>query len=153
MGFKNFYIWRKRLPHWRADDVTYYTTFRHRRNLTPEECQELFRVLLSLNIKKWDVCILCVLPDKTELIVKTLSNSEGHSIDLSNILEPAKRKAAKRIQKSSSEKYSVFYQESFDRIIRNEQEYEERLNEILKEPIDCGLVDEDGNYEFLWLPQ
>ena len=29
----NFNVWRGRLPHWRADDVTYYATFRHRRDL------------------------------------------------------------------------------------------------------------------------
>ena len=30
-SWKGFHIWKGRLPHWRADDVTYYVTFRHKR--------------------------------------------------------------------------------------------------------------------------
>ncbi|MEQ1824042.1 MAG: hypothetical protein ABL949_16150, partial [Fimbriimonadaceae bacterium] len=87
MRFNNFSIWRGRLPHWRADGVRYYVTFRHRRDLSAEECQLLFRYLLRPDGKKWDLTILCVLPAATELIFEVHDAPTGRPYELSDVLE------------------------------------------------------------------
>ena len=75
-------MWRGKLPHWRADDVRYYVTFRHRRALDDWERQMLVRSLLRAEGRKWDLLILCVLPEQTELIFTVHEGEE-----LSNIVE------------------------------------------------------------------
>lgn len=151
MGFKNFKIWRGRLPHWRADDVRYYVTFRHRRPLDEKERTILLRRLLKPEGRKWDLAVLCVLPETTELMFTVREDQEGSPLELSEILEPAKRKAGAEIIKKSGERFSPFYTESFDRIVRDDAEFEERWLSILESPEKAELVEDAEEYEWLWV--
>ena len=148
MSFRNFSIWRGRLPHWRADDVRYYVTFRHRRDLSPEECHILFRTLLKPDGRRWDLQILCVLPAATELIFTVIEAPTGRPYELSEIVEKAKTKAGKLIVKKSGERFSPFYNESYDRIVRDEAEFAERWEQIFDSTPD---TDEEDEWEYLWV--
>ncbi len=147
MPFQNFSIWRGRLPHWRADDVRYYVTFKHRRELTAEECQVLFRTLIRPDGRRWDLQILCVVPGGTELIFTVKEAPTGRPYELSEIVEKAKTKAGKLIIKRSGERFSPFYHESFDRIVRDEAEFAERWEAIFESAPDEG----EDEYECLWV--
>ncbi len=151
MPFKNFSIWRGRLPHWRADDVTYYATFRHRRPLEPAERDVLVKMLTRPDGRRWDLLILCVLPDKTDLIFRVLQTISDEPYELSKIIESAKSKAGKVIIKNSGERFPPFYSESYDRILRNEAELEERWQEIFESPVTYELVEDQDGYEGLWV--
>lgn len=148
MPFRNFSIWRGRLPHWRADDVTYYVTFRHRRALSDDEAVLLFRGLLKPDARQWDLLILCVLPETTELIFKVNESPTGRPYELSDVLEKAKAKAGRTIIKKSGERFPPFYGESYDRIIRDEAELEEHWNRIAQSPLDAGFGED---YVPLWV--
>lgn len=144
--WSNFSIWRGRLPHWRADGVEYYVTFRHRRELEESERQCLFGALLKPQGRKWDVDLLCVLPEKTEMIVRIETAPNGDPFELSDIVEKAKAKAGKLIIKSSGERYPPFYTESYDRIVRDEAELETTWTSI----VDAAERVSD-DYQYLWL--
>ena len=148
----NFHIWRGRLPHWRADNVTYYVTFRHRRLLTLLECDRILYHLRRPDGKKWDLVIACVLPEQTELIFRVAEKTEGVPWELSDIVEKAKTKAGKDIIKKSEERFPPFYTESFDRIIRDDGEFEELWTNILESPVTAELVEEPGEYSPLFVP-
>lgn len=135
-AFKNFSIWRGRLPHWRADDVQYYVSFRHRRPLDLQERLELFRALLRPEGRRWDLLILSVLPEETDIIVRVRDAPGGRPYELAEVLEKAKTRTGKLIVKRTGERFSPFYGESFDRIIRDEIELTERWQAIL----DAGLI-------------
>jgi hypothetical protein len=135
MPFKNFKIWRGKLPHWRADDVVYFVTFRHSRALTENERAILFAQLLRPDTQKYDLVALLVLDERTELIFR-VRETIGGPIEFSKVVEPAKQKAGKRILKSTGERYPPFYAESYDRIIRDEIELEERLDAMISAPDD-----------------
>lgn len=151
MPFKNFKMWRGRLPHWRADDVCYYATFRHRRPLDEAERNQLFRRLLRPEGKKWDLIILCILPEVTEIIFRVMERSDGVPYELSEIIEAAKRKAGNTIIKNTGEKYPPFYTESYDRIIRDEQEFDSTWETIFESPVTAELVESAEEYEHLWV--
>ena len=151
MAFKNFSIWRARLPHWRADDVTYYVTFRHRRALTETERQWLFVSLLKPEGKKWHLEILCVLPETTHLMFKVLDSGKGRQFELSDIVEAAKRRVGKKIAAKDDRGFSPFYQESFDRIIRDEAEFEEYWLNLLDMPVAETLAEEPEDYPQLYV--
>ncbi|HVT13862.1 MAG TPA: hypothetical protein VHE55_16485 [Fimbriimonadaceae bacterium] len=152
MPFKNFRIWRGRLPHWRADDVRYYVTFRHRREIDFGERRLLLRALLKPEARKWDLLILCVLPEQTELIFTVREQPTGRPYELSEIVEKAKTKAGRDILKKTGERYPPFYAESYDRIIRDEAELEERWQAILDSPINHELAETAEEWDGLWLP-
>jgi hypothetical protein len=149
--FKNFSIWRGRLPHWRADDVRYYVTFRHRRDLDAAERQLLVRGLLRPEGRKWDLMILCVLPGQTELIFSIREKPTGQPYELSEIIEKAKAKVGRDIIKKSGERFPPFYTESYDRIIRDDAELEERWQTIFDSPVGLELCEESEEWDGLWV--
>ncbi len=150
--WQNFHIWRGRLPHWRADNVAYYVTFRHRRPLNAWECDRVLYHLRRPDGKKWDLVIACVLPEVTELIFRVQEKSEGVAWELSDIVEKAKTKAGKDIVKRSEERYPPFFNESYDRILRDDEEFEEFWTNILESPVNAELVEEPGDYAALFVP-
>jgi hypothetical protein len=148
--FRNFKIWRGRLPHWRADDVTYYVTFRHSRALDATERAILFAQLLRPDTRKYDLTVACVLPEKSELVFRVREGRAGPN-ELSDIVERAKSKAGNLILKKSGERFPPFYSESFDRIIRDEAELEERVLAIIASPEAEELCEDSSTYETLFV--
>jgi len=130
--FQNFRIWRGRLPHWRADGETYFATFRHRRPLEPGERALLMKRLMSANSKRWELLAVAIAPESTQLIFRMLAGAEGHDLELADVLEKAKRTAGNDIIRRTSERFPPFYAESYDRIIRDQAEFEDRIAELLE---------------------
>ncbi|MFY9233577.1 MAG: hypothetical protein WAO58_03865 [Fimbriimonadaceae bacterium] len=151
MSFKNFSIWRGRLPHWRADDVQYYVTFRHRRELDEAERRALVSALLKPEGRQWNLLILCVLPTATELIFTVRDKPTGRPYELAGIVEKAKARSGKAITKKTGEKFPPFYHESFDRIIRDDAELEERWQTIFDSSVNAELVEDPEDWDGLWV--
>ncbi|HXH61996.1 MAG TPA: hypothetical protein VNI20_11640 [Fimbriimonadaceae bacterium] len=150
--WQNFQIWRGRLPHWRADDVTYYVTFRHKRPLEESERNALFRRLIGADGKRLEYVSLCILPEATEMMFTVCDAPKGGKYELSDVVEKAKSKAGKDIIKHSGERWPPFYTESFDRIIRDESEYEDTFQKILESPVDSGLCEDPSDWPDLYVP-
>ncbi|MBV6491964.1 MAG: hypothetical protein IT202_01805 [Fimbriimonadaceae bacterium] len=147
----NFHVWRARLPHWRADGVTYFVTFRHSRPLTPPEVHVLFACLLQPEGKRWNLDCLCVLPEKTELLVRVPKGSGGKQAELSDVVEKAKSKAGKAILKKSGERFPPFYRESYDHIVRDDDEFHQFWESIIFSPAEQGLVEAAEEYDALYV--
>ena len=101
--------------------------------------------------RRWDLQIACVLPERTDLIFRVLEAPSGEPYELSEIVEKAKTKAGKLIIKKSGERFPPFYAESYDRIIRDEAELEQRWEEIFDSPIQLELVEDPDEYPTLWV--
>ena len=151
MRFQNFHIWRGRLPHWRADEVTYFVTFRHRRPLDSKERLVLYQSLMRPEGRKLDYVVLLVLPEKTEMLFKVREAPTGLPFELSDIIESAKTKAGRKIVKLTEERFPPFYIESYDRIIRDEGELQERFDSLLAEPVDLELCEEPEEFQTLYV--
>jgi hypothetical protein len=149
MPWQNFSIWRARLPHWRADGVVYYATFRHRRPLDPEEREELFGALLKSDGRRWEVLLLCVLPETTELLATLRESPTGEPYELSEVIEKAKGRAGKAIVRSTGERFPPFYGESYDRIMRDDEELGSFWERIVNSPVQAELVQSPEEYATL----
>jgi hypothetical protein len=149
--WSNFAIWRGRLPHWRADGVTYYVTFRSRRDLTLNECELLMRSLLKAEGRQGEILIVCVLPGQTELLLRVQDGEDGVPFEFGDLIEKAKLRAGKAIVKKSGERFPPFYAESYDRIVRDDVELEERWQAILESPVQAELCEEPEEYCALWV--
>ena len=89
------------------------------------------------------MAILCVGTDRTEMIFELLNGKDGRPAELSQIVERSKTKAGKEIIKKTGERFPPFYNESYDRIIRDEMEMLERWQTAF----DMALDEEET---FLW---
>ena len=126
--------------------MTYYATFRYRRELSDAECDVLFANLRKHDGRRWALVACVVLPESTEVIFEMTEEGE-----LSDILEKAKTRAGKAIIKASGERFPPFYQESYDRIIRDDVELEERLEAIIASPVTAELVNDPEDYACLYV--
>lgn len=111
----------------------------------------LLKALLQPNATRWNVLVVCVLPEATELMATVGTGRDGRAVELSDVVEPAKRRAAKAIVKATGERFGPFYDESYDRIVRDDAEFEERWNAIIESPVACGLASDPDRYPTLWL--
>lgn len=132
--------------------MRYYVTFRHRRSLEAAERRLLFKGLLAAEGRKWDLEALCVLPDATELLFRVRGDRQGRPIELSTIVEAAKRKTGRRIAANTGERFPPFFAESFDRIVRDDAEFEERWLGIVESPVTAEMCDDPEDYDALFVP-
>lgn len=151
MPFKNFRMWRSRLPHWRADEVTYFVRFKHRRPLTEAERCLLLQTFLRSGSRKLDIDAACVMQEETSLVFRAQQTGKGTPYEISKVVEPVKRKVGAKIIDNTGERWSPFWEESFDRIIRDESEYEEKMAEIEEAAFAESASQDDSDCGWLYL--
>jgi REP element-mobilizing transposase RayT len=93
-----------------------------------------------------------VMPDHVHLILQPKEKAPKCWFDLSEILQGIKSVSARNIDRVENTKGNVWQDESFDRIIRDEAEYLEKLNYIYWNPVKAGLVDSPKDYAFFLNP-
>lgn len=113
----------------------------------------LLRALVKPDARKWDLLIACVLPEITELMFVVRERPSGEPYELSDIVEKAKAKVGREIIKKSGERWSPFYNESYDRIVRDPSELEDRWSAILESPVSAELVEDPEQYDSLYVAE
>jgi putative transposase len=146
-------IWRRNLPHWRLSGSTYFVTFRLKKGAMFEDERKI--VLDAIRhfhrIRYW-VTAAVVMPDHAHLILKSLAGESGYNFSLSKILQGIKGFSARAINQFRSTKGALWQDESFDRIVRDHDEYLEKWNYIRNNPVKSGLCQSPEDYPFLWEP-
>ena len=79
---------------------------------------------------------------------ESLGSPEYYS--LSQITHSIKSYSANRIQKLLNIKSNIWQDENYDRIIRDEHEYLEKMNYIINNPLKPGLVGKLEDYKWLF---
>jgi putative transposase len=72
--------------------------------------------------------------------------------DLAEIMKGLKGASVRRINQLLGTHGSVWQDESYDRIIRDDQELEEKLLYMYQNPVKAGLVEDAEDYEFFVCP-
>lgn len=126
-------------------------TFRHRRALDEPERALLLKHLVRPDGRQWNLVIACVLPETTELIFVVRQKVSGEIYELSDIVEKAKARTGREIIRNTGERFSPFYGESYDRILRDPAELEDKWNVILESPVAAELVEDPEEYEGLYV--
>ena len=75
----------------------------------------------------------------------------GVFFSLAQIMHSIKSYSANRIQRLLNRKGSIWQDENYDRIIRDEGEYLEKLNYIVNNPLKAGLVEKPEDYRWLYI--
>jgi putative transposase len=146
-------IRRRHLPHWQLGGSVYFVTFRSRRGSLPDEALRLVvDHLLYDHGKRYDLVFGVVMPDHVHVIFQPRESQPGTWYDLTAIMKGLKGASARRINQLLGTKGPVWQDEWYDRIIRDEQELEEKLLYLYHNPVKAGLVTDPEQYEFLVSP-
>ena len=138
---QDLFITRRNLPHWQLGGATYFVTFRTQAlGLTPEARAIVLDACRHFDGNRYHLWTAVVMPDHAHLLLqpKEIGKNEWHS--LSSILHSIKSFTAKKINALMSRTGTVWQDESFDRIVRDENEFLEKWNYIRNNPVKRELV-------------
>ena len=140
---------RRRLPHWTFEGAVYFVTFRLvREPLNRTEIRWLRNRIVAGADRHYGLFAATVLPDHAHLLLRP---KPGDS--LSRVMKGIKGVTARELNRRQGRKGSVWQDESFDRIVRDEAEFLEKLNYMFLNPVKAGLTDDPETYEGWYLNQ
>ena len=147
---KNLHKTRRNLPHWQFGGSWYFLTFRTKKVTLPEKAREIVaESILHADGSKFKLAAATVMPDHVHALIRPLEKEKGVFFSLQEILQPIKSYTAHKINKLLSRKGALWLDESFDRIIRDENEWKEKYGYIKNNAFKSGLVDKPENYPWL----
>ena len=145
---------RRNLPHWQQPGCTYFLTWCvPNLVLDPEDRTITLKSILFWDTQRWDVYSVVVMPDHVHLLahprlIEATLPERFH--DLSEILHSVKSYTSHRINARRGRSGCVWQDETYDRIIRDEDEFEEKWQYNRTNPVKAGLVAQPEEYPWLY---
>ncbi len=137
---------RRNLPHLKASGATYFVTFRAKILLSPETRDIIMAEIRSCAGKRIDLDAAVVMPDHVHVILRLLGDE-----NLSDVLRMIKGRAARLVNQFLIRKGPLWIEESFDHVIRYEEEFQDKLEYVRQNPVKRGLVAQPGDYKWLFV--
>jgi thiamine-phosphate pyrophosphorylase len=132
----------RRLPHWRLDGATYFVTFRIRTGeFRPMERSVILDHVRAGDPKYYTLIAAVVMPDHVHLILRP-----GEGVELSRIMQGTKGVLAKKINDLRDVRGHVWQDESWDRIVRDQGELDEKVQYCLENSVKKGLAEDPWDY-------
>ena len=139
----------RNLPHWHQDGSTYFVTFRIAQGQFSEhERQIVLDACFHFHGDRHFTTIATVMPDHVHMIIRPLKSESQAWYQLSDLLHSIKSFSAHEINKHRKDSGSLWQDESFDRIIRDEQEYEEKAKYIFENAFKAGICPSPAEYPY-----
>ncbi|MBE9546210.1 MAG: transposase [Proteobacteria bacterium] len=138
--------WRRKLPHYQLSAGYYFITFatHNRLLLKPPQKDCVFDAVCFLDGKKYVLHAVAVLNDHVHLVINPFET-------LPKIMHSIKSFTAHEINKMLNRKGKVWQDESYDRVIRNEEEFLEKVKYIANNPIKANLARQYKDYKWLYI--
>ena len=144
---------RRQLPHWQQGGSTYFITFRSVRGRLPDAAlRQVIKHIEFDHNQKYELFFAVVMPDHAHLLLKPLSKKENCWWTLAEIMRGIKGTSARFINKILGTTGAVWQEESFDRIVRDQNEYDEKLQYMWNNPVKAGLVEVSEEYQYFVFP-
>lgn len=140
---------RRNHPHRRRDGNTYFVTFRVRSGtLQPAERQVALGACLQWHMRRALVHLVTIMPDHVHMLLTPLPRPEGGWHSLADLLRSIKVDSARRINRLRGSAGSLWLDDSFNRIVRDGDEFIETWNSMVNIPVKAGLAGSSGLYPF-----
>ncbi|QSJ17903.1 transposase [Nostoc sp. UHCC 0702] len=148
-GFK---IYDRRLPHWELDGAIYFITFNtwEKLELSLDAIEIVFNSCLFFNNKRYQIFVLVIMSNHVHLLIQPLLKSKNELWSLSSIMKSIKGYSAKQIPNVMNHIGKIWQDERYDRIVRNEQEFQQYWEYIRQNPVKAGLASTPEDYPFFW---
>jgi putative transposase len=149
---QSFQITRRNLPHWQEPGRVYFITWRCKdgRFLSPEERRITMEALRHWDRKKLTLYVAVVLPDHVHVLAQPLWRDDGAAFDLGEILHSIKRFSARKINQARGEQGSLWQDERYDRIVRDDEEFLEKWQYIRNNPVKEALAATPEDYPYFY---
>lgn len=146
----SFHIYRRRLPHWRLDEAVYFVTWRIARGqriMAPAERSIVLNALRHFEGVRYDIAGCVVMDDHVHALMRPRAGFE-----LERITQTWKSFSSRTLLKTRGAKAPFWQDESFDRIVRDVKEFDEKLSYIWSNPLK-RWPNLEGEYPWVWWPE
>jgi carbamoylphosphate synthase large subunit/REP element-mobilizing transposase RayT len=148
---------RRRLPHFERPWAKYTVTFAtlNRRTLSPMARSIVLNAITDFHDRRYELYAACVMPDHVHMLfepgIKT-DNLEGKPVfwRLGDLIGSIKSFTAHEINKQEQSKGSLWEEEWHDRLIRSQEDLEEKFHYVTRNPWDAGIASLAEDYEWVW---
>ncbi|NOG55220.1 MAG: class I tRNA ligase family protein [Planctomycetes bacterium] len=144
------------LPHWEAGGQTYFVTFRCANGqLSQDERRLVLSSCLHWHQKRAIIHLVTVMHDHVHILMTPMQqeNDTKHWYPLPDLIHSIKSYSAHEINQARGSSGSVWQDEYYDRIMRDEAEFEEKWQYMWMNPVKAGLIKQAADYEFTVNPQ
>lgn len=145
---------KRNLPHWQLGGSAYFLTLHLHAsvgsNLNIGERAKVKQALLYWHRVKWHVHVLTVMPVHAHVLASPQQCSATEWYSLSSILHSVKRHSARQINLGRGRQGNLWQAETYDRIVRDEAEFDEKSQYILANALRRGLVEDPWEYDGFW---
>jgi len=147
-----FQVTRRNLPHWQEPGRVYFITWRclTGKTLNPEERTITLDAIRHWQGIKWQLFAAVVMPDHVHAVAQPLTRPAGGAFDLGEILHSVKRFSARQINLLRGCEGSLWQDERFDRIVRDDAEILEKWQYTRNNPVKVGLASSPEEYAWLY---
>jgi len=138
--------WRRHLPHYQLSSGYYFITFAtyNRQSLLPLHKDLIFKAIRFLDGDKYELYAAVVLDDHVHIMIDPVES-------LSKIMHSLKSYTAHEINKIENKRGKLWQDENLDRIVRDEEEFLEKVNYIANNPIKANLAERYEDYKWLYI--
>jgi REP element-mobilizing transposase RayT len=137
-----FTAYGRRLPHWRLDGATYSITFRVLEGeLRPAERTVVLEHLRSGDPKFYTLIAAVVMPDHVHILLRPATD-----VDLVRIMKGTKGVTARKVNDLRGVRGLLWQDESWDRIMRDQGELDEKIEYCMNNPVKRELVTDPWDY-------
>ena len=91
-----------------------------------------------------------VMPDHVHILLTPLRDAFGEEFSLPEILHSLKSFSAHEINKALTRRGAVWLDESFDHVLRSEDNLDAKIEYLRQNPVRRGLVRTPNLYRWLW---
>jgi cobalamin-dependent methionine synthase I/methionine synthase I (cobalamin-dependent) len=156
--FSDTHYTKRRLPHferpWPKYAVTWSTNARQK--LSDAARKIVLDCILYWNERRYELYAACVMPDHVHILIEPRPKQEASDTtefySLTEILHTIKSFTAHTINELEEKSGPVWERESFDRLIRSENDLQEKFNYITRNPWDAGIARPGEEYPWVWYP-
>lgn len=144
MNIEQFKLTHRHLPHWSYSGSIYFVTFRVKNGTLSEDEKDIVLAHVKEGNKYFYLLIaIVIMLDHVHILF--CSHKE---YSLSRIMKGIKGVTARQINLTRATTGSIWQDESFDRIIRNDSELQEKFYYMANNPIKAGLVSNTTEYRW-----
>jgi REP element-mobilizing transposase RayT len=144
------YAYKRRLPHLQREHKNYFVTFctKNRRVLDPKERDVVLREYVAQHSVSCWLHRVVVMPDHVHALMALFSEQS-----LQNVMRLIKGRSARAINAMTGRRGSLWQRESFDHILRRDEDLIEKAEYIANNPVRAGLVARPEEYRWLWISE
>ncbi|HNX00770.1 MAG TPA: transposase, partial [Candidatus Cloacimonadota bacterium] len=121
--------------------------------IQPGVSEIIKKCLLFDNEKKYCLNAYCIMPNHVHVLITPYANPESYKNSLSSITKSWKGYSAKIINQELNRKGAFWNRESYDHLVRNENEFFRIVNYIIQNPVKAHLVANYQDWEYTWVSE